>query len=329
MKKMMLALCLLLVITLAVTPLFTSAVNEGNKLFVDPIEDNSTLYYEKSDLLRYELNIDTGNTLYVKVDENRSPSTTEYIVYKMKDSVVNVEIDCMHCAGLGNGNTDISVFVSKDAVEWVEVETAATEQTFDDDIYISQDTAYWFLSTVYNVEPIEQGYTFIKIQINPFTVKGSVPWNTVIDTIRIEYGPNSGATDVDPTEPTTQPTDPTTQPTEPTTQPTDPTTQPTDPTTQPTDPTTQPTDPTTQPTDPTTQPTDPEPTDPEPTDPEPTDPEPTQTQPTQSQPTQSQPTQPNGNNETDPAVGIWIWVGVCAGIAVVVVVVVLIFKKKK
>ena len=322
MKKMMLALCLLLVITLAVTPLFTSAVNEGNKLFVDPIEDNSTLYYEKSDLLRYELNIDTGNTLYVKVDENRSPSTTEYIVYKMKDSVVNVEIDCMHCAGLGNGNTDISVFVSKDAVEWVEVETAATEQTFDDDIYISQDTAYWFLSTVYNVEPIEQGYTFIKIQINPFTVKGSVPWNTVIDTIRIEYGPNSGATDVDPTEPTTQPTDPTTQPTEPTTQPTDPTTQPTDPTTQPTDPTTQPTDPT-------TQPTDPEPTDPEPTDPEPTDPEPTQTQPTQSQPTQSQPTQPNGNNETDPAVGIWIWVGVCAGIAVVVVVVVLIFKKKK
>ena len=265
MKKMMLALCLLLVITLAVTPLFTSAVNEGNKLFVDPIEDNSTLYYEKSDLLRYELNIDTGNTLYVKVDENRSPSTTEYIVYKMKDSVVNVEIDCMHCAGLGNGNTDISVFVSKDAVEWVEVETAATEQTFDDDIYISQDTAYWFLSTVYNVEPIEQGYTFIKIQINPFTVKGSVPWNTVIDTIRIEYGPNSGATDVDPTEPTTQPTDPTTQPTEPTTQPTDP-----------------------EPTDPTT-----------------------------------------GNNETDPAVGIWIWVGVCAGIAVVVVVVVLIFKKKK
>ena len=224
MKKLMSMLCLLLVIALAAMPLFTSAINEGNKLFVDPIEDNSTLYYEKSDLLRYELNIDTGNTLYVKVDENRSPSTTEYIVYKMKDSVVNVEIDCMHCAGLGNGNTDISVFVSKNNVDWVEVETAATEQTFDDDIYISQDTAYWFLSTVYNVEPIEPGYTFVKIQINPFTVKGSVPWNTVMDTIRIEYGPNSGTAnnpDVDPTEP--QPTEP--QPTEP--QPTEP--QPTQP----------------------------------------------------------------------------------------------------
>ena len=201
---------MLLAIVLVAMPLCTSAVNEGNKLFVDPIEDNSTLYYEKSDLLRYELNIDTGNTLYVKVDENRSPSTTEYIVYKMKDSIVNVEIDCMHCAGLGDGNTDISVFVSKDNVEWVEVETAATEQTFDDEIYISQDTAYWFLSTVYNVEPIEPGYTYIKIQINPFTVKGSVPWNTVMDTIRIEYGPNSGtnppATEPPATEP--KPTNP-------------------------------------------------------------------------------------------------------------------------
>ena len=226
MKKMMSMLCLLLVIVLAAMPLYALAVNEGNKQFVDPIEDNSTLYYEKSELLSYELNIDTGNTLYVKVDENRSPATTEYIVYKMDDSIVNVEIDCMHCAGLGDGNTDISVFVSKDGAEWVAVETAATPQTFDDDIYISQDTAYWFLSTVYNVEPIEPGYTFIKIQINAFTVQGSVPWNTVMDTVRIEYGPNTGsasAPEADPDAPVvTMPaeTDPTTEPTtEPVTQP--------------------------------------------------------------------------------------------------------------
>ena len=212
MKKMMTLLCLLLVIALAAMPLYAAAINEGNKLFVDPIEDESTLYYEKSDLLRYELNIDIGNTLYVKVDENRNPATTEYIVYKMSDSIVNVEIDCMHCAGLGDGNTDISVFVSKDGAEWVEVETAATPQTFDDDIYISQDTAYWFLSTVYNVEPIEPGYTYVKIQINPFTVQGSVPWNTVMDTVRIEYGPNTGtasAPEVDPSAPqVTMPTEP-------------------------------------------------------------------------------------------------------------------------
>ena len=217
MKKMMSILCLLLVIALAAMPLCAAAINEGNKLFVDPIEDNSTLYYEKSELLCYELNIDTGNTLYVKVDENRSPSTTEYIVYKLEDSVVNVEIDCMHCAGLGDGNTDISVFVSKDGAEWTEVETAATAQTFDDEIYISQDTAYWFLSTVYNVEPIEPGYTYVKIQINPFTVQGSVPWNTVMDTVRIEYGPNTGTAstpEVDPSAPqVTMPTEP--QPTEP------------------------------------------------------------------------------------------------------------------
>ena len=226
MKKMMSMLCLLLVIVLAAMPLYALAVNEGNKQFVDPIEADSTRYYEISDSLAYELNIDTGNTLYVKVDENRSPNTVEYIVYKMDDSIVNVEIDCMHCAGLGDGNTDISVFVSKDGAEWVAVETAATPQTFDDDIYISQDTAYWFLSTVYNVEPIEPGYTFIKIQINAFTVQGSVPWNTVMDTIRIEYGPNTGAASAPETDPdapvVTMPaeTDPTTEPTtEPVTQP--------------------------------------------------------------------------------------------------------------
>ena len=225
MKKMMMMLCLLLVIVLAAAPLHASAINDGNRLFLDPIEDESSRYFEKSDLLRYELNIDTGNTLYVKVDDNRSPSTTEYIVYKLDDSIVNIEIDCMHCAGLGDGNTDISVFVSKDNAEWVEVETAATPQTFDDDIYLNQDTAYWFLSTVYNVEPIEPGYTYIKIQINPFTVQGSVPWNTVMDTIRIEYGPNTGeasAPETDPdapvvtmpaeTEPTQAPTQAPTQP---------------------------------------------------------------------------------------------------------------------
>ena len=231
MKKMMSILCLLLVIALAAMPLCAAAINEGNKLFVDPIEDNSTLYYEKSELLCYELNIDTGNTLYVKVDENRSPSTTEYIVYKLEDSVVNVEIDCMHCAGLGDGNTDISVFVSKDGAEWTEVETAATAQTFDDEIYISQDTAYWFLSTVYNVEPIEPGYTYVKIQINPFTVQGSVPWNTVMDTVRIEYGPNTGsasAPEVDPSAPVVvMPTEP--ENTQPTQAPTDPTQAPTQP----------------------------------------------------------------------------------------------------
>ena len=223
MKKMMTILCVLLAIALVAMPRFADAASKGNKLFVDPIEDNSTLYYEKSDLLRYELNIDIGNTLYVKVDDNRNPSTTEYIVYKMKGSVVNVEIDCMHCAGLGDGNTDISVFVSKDNVNWVEVETAATEQTFDEDVYISQDTAYWFLSTVYNVEPIEPGYTYIKIQINPFTVQGSVPWNTVMDTIRIEYGPNTGTAstpEIDPSAPVVIITEPTTQPTQPATQPT-------------------------------------------------------------------------------------------------------------
>ena len=217
MKKMMSLFCLLLVIALAATPLPASAINEGNKQFVDPIEDGSTRYFEKSDLLSYELNIDTGNTLYVKVDENRSPSTTEYIVYKLDDSIVNIEIDCMHCAGLGDGNTDISVFVSKDNAEWVKVETVATPQTFDDDIYLDQDHAYWFLSTVYNVEPIEPGYTYVKIQINAFDVKGSVPWNTVMDTIRIEYGPNTGvasAPEVDPSAPVVIITEPATKPTE-------------------------------------------------------------------------------------------------------------------
>ena len=44
MKRMMTMLCLLLVIVLAAMPLRASAINEGNKQFVDPIEDESTLY---------------------------------------------------------------------------------------------------------------------------------------------------------------------------------------------------------------------------------------------------------------------------------------------
>ena len=70
MKKMMTILCALLAIVLVAMPPFADAVSEGNKLFVDPIEDNSTLYYEKSDLLRYELNIDIGNTLYCSYPED-------------------------------------------------------------------------------------------------------------------------------------------------------------------------------------------------------------------------------------------------------------------
>ena len=45
MKKMMSLICALLVIVLAAIPLCASAIDAGNKQFVDPIEDNSTLYF--------------------------------------------------------------------------------------------------------------------------------------------------------------------------------------------------------------------------------------------------------------------------------------------
>lgn len=210
MKKFGLVLCASF---FAAVLLISGVLAAEPSVFVDTLEDNYPLVYDKSEWLRYEKNGDTGKTLYEKLSETGDFTTAEYVTYRMDESVTGFAVDCMHVNGLGDATTDISVFVSKDNADWVEVKTSVSPQTYDEELYVNEDMAYWRLSTVTNAEPIESGYTYIKVQINPFSVQGSVVWNTVMDTITIEYGDPAPEPSQAPAE-ETQPPEPSQAPAE-------------------------------------------------------------------------------------------------------------------
>ena len=194
-----------------------------------------------------EANPDLGATLLIKQAEPRDPGHTEYITYKMAKNIAGFEFQTMCCAGLGNPLEDITVFISKTGAEgtWATVKTQATRYTYDPNIYAGFDKAYWHQSTLMNAQKIPTGYKYLKIQFNPCTDEGDVPWNIAIDTVTITMGSNVAAPvipedqtfltyeqlkDMSTTDPTT-PTEPTT-PSAPSTEPSEPTT----PSTQPTEP---------------------------------------------------------------------------------------------
>jgi len=186
-----------------------------------------------------EQNPDLGATLLIKQAEPRDPGHTEYITYKMAKNIAGFEFQTVCCAGLGNPLEDITVFISKTGAEgsWATVKTQATRYTYDPDIYLGFDKAYWHQSTLMNAQKIPTGYKYLKIQFNPCTDEGDVPWNIAIDTVKIIMGSNVEIPVIPedqtfltydelkdlpttPSEPTT-PSNPTT-PSEPTTPPTQP-----------------------------------------------------------------------------------------------------------
>ena len=177
---------ILCVISVFAVPCITANAEVGE--FKDTLEDNYPLCFEKSDKMRYEKNKDTGKTFYEKYSENGDVGGTEYVVYKMDDDIISFKIDCMHVNGLGDADTDISVFVSENNRDWKQVKIKTTPQTFDENLYINEEMAYWMMSSVTNRDKIEPGCKFIKIQINPFTVKDSCVWNTVLNTVTVKYG---------------------------------------------------------------------------------------------------------------------------------------------
>ena len=183
--KKTLAMAILLLLSAALLLLPAAA---ESKTFVDTLEDNYPLVYEKSDKMRFELNKDLDKTLYEKwVETGASPSTEEYVVYKLDGDITGFTIDCLHVNGLGDANTDIGVALSKDGKSWTAAKVKVSDQTFDDEIYINEETAYWKMSSVTNDGTCPAGYTYIKVTILPFTKKDSVPWNTVLDTISVNY----------------------------------------------------------------------------------------------------------------------------------------------
>lgn len=188
--KKTLALATLLLLSAALL-LFPAAAE--SKTFVDTLEDNYPLVYEKSDKMRFELNKDLDKTLYEKwVETGASPSTEEYVIYKLDGDITGFAIDCLHVNGLGDASTDIGVALSKDGKSWTPAKVKVSDQTFDDEIYINEETAYWMMSTVSNDGTCPAGNTYIKVTILPFTKKDSVPWNTVLDTISVTYNTQGG-----------------------------------------------------------------------------------------------------------------------------------------
>lgn len=187
-------------------PLSAMAASET---FVDPVEDGFPKAHSHSPKMYYQKNEDMDCTILVKQDDNGSPSTKEHIVYKMKADITGFALDCMHVNGLGNGETDIKVYVSPDDKAWKEIPVKASEQTFNDEIYIDEEHAYWKQSTVSNKGAVPAGNRFIKIEIQPFTVKGSCTWNTVIDTVKITMNKKDNKPAPEPTKkPTTKPDKP-------------------------------------------------------------------------------------------------------------------------
>ena len=195
-----------------------------------------------------EANPDLGATLLIKQAEPRDPGHTEYITYKMAKNIAGFEFQTMCCAGLGNPLEDITVFISKTGAEgtWATVKTQATRYTYDPDIYLHFDKAYWHQSTLMNAQKIPTGYKYLKIQFNPCTDKNDVPWNIAIDTVTITMGSNVAVPVIpeDQTfltyeelanQPTTKPTEPS-EPTTPSTPSTGPSSEPTTPSTKPTQP---------------------------------------------------------------------------------------------
>ena len=201
--------------------------------FVDTLEDNYPLVYEISEWMRYQKNIELGVNTYLKckpegpgyeeyeTHPEKAPLREEYVVYKMDGDITGYTIDCIHANGLGNGETDVSVYLSTDAVNWVEADSAYSEPTYHDEIYINLEKAYWLNSTVSNASKCPAGYSYIKFTLNPFTVKDSCMWNTALTGVQITYE-NAGAGPVESNDPTTTVPDTTTQGDETTTTPSEP-----------------------------------------------------------------------------------------------------------
>lgn len=169
----------------------------ADTVFTDTIEDGLPLAFKYSDHMYYQYNEDLECTTLVKQSDTGSPSTTEYIVYRTESAIKGFLLDCMHVNGLGDGLTDLQVLVSPDFSEWTEISLKATEFKFDDEIYIDYDHAYWVTSTVSNKAAIPENCTYIKIVFKPYTLPESCPWNTVIDTVKINLAGGAGQPDTD------------------------------------------------------------------------------------------------------------------------------------
>lgn len=181
----------------AVTGTFVDEIVDGftHPEIVEYTAEGTTEIGTQGHRMSFENNPDLGATLLLKQDNDRDPSHTEYITYKMAKNIAGFEFSVMCCAGLGDPLEDLTVYISKTGAEgsWAQVKTQATKYVFDESIYPSWHEAYWFNSKLMNAQKIPTGYKYLKIQFNPCTDAGDVPWNVAIDTVTVYMGSNVAA----------------------------------------------------------------------------------------------------------------------------------------
>ena len=220
----------------AITATFVDEIVDGftHPEIIEYTAEGTTEIGTQGHRLSYEYNGELGTTLMLKQDNDRNPAHTEHIVYKMAKNIAGFELSVMCCAGLGDPLEDITIYISKSgaADSWVQVKTQATKYVYDTDIYLGWHQAYWFNSKLMNAQKIPTGYKYMKVQFNPCTDVGDVPWNVAVDTVTVYMGSNVDAPTIaeedtfipwseinDQEESTTTPSDSTTEPTtEPTTE---------------------------------------------------------------------------------------------------------------
>lgn len=159
---------------------FKSEVVEFSSVGEDP---------NNSHKIAVENNPDLGKTLLLKTAAPRDAKHTEYIIYKMDKDICGFKLDVVCCAGLGHPLEDITVYLSKNGTDWNQINTQATKYTYDEDIYINFDKAYWHQSTITNKKAFKpDGFRYIKIQFNGCNEANDVPWNIAVDKITVYMG---------------------------------------------------------------------------------------------------------------------------------------------
>ncbi len=109
-------ICILFVIIIAAFSISIGVL--ADQTFEDTIEDGLPKAFSYSDHMYFQYNEDLECTTLVKQSDTGAVSTTEYIVYKLDNDVTSFSLDCMHVNGLGNGLTDIKVYISSDTQNW-------------------------------------------------------------------------------------------------------------------------------------------------------------------------------------------------------------------
>ena len=154
-------------------------------LFEDPLNDFTKVHTSDAYAgLQWENNADMKATMVSKQNNNADYS----LVYKLEGKVTEIQVD-VHSITVYDKNytpDHISIFVSADAENWVEVSASMSSE-------VNALTAYWTDDVL--TAKVDGEYNYVKVQLNQFgeaidengAPTPCVNWTTAIDNVRIWY----------------------------------------------------------------------------------------------------------------------------------------------